>query len=534
MKIWPFKRDKRSFANPQQFIVDYFQTGLKSATGRNINADAALQASAVYACVRFLSETIASLPLHIYKKLEGGGKERATDHYLYDILHHDANPEMNSFEFRELIMVHLCLRGNAYIEMVRDNGGRVRELWPLNPDRVTVERDKITKQIAYTILLDNGRSVKIGSDRIFHIRGMSGDGLIGYSPVRYMREAIGLSLATEEYGARFFGNNANPGGVLEHPGKIGDEAQKRLKKSWNDIHEGLENAHKVAILEEGLKFHQIGIAPEDAQFLATRKFQLNEIARMFNVRPHMIGDLERSTNNNIEHQGIENVVYTIRPWAIRIEQAIKHRLLGKEDNQYFAEFLVDGLLRGDIASRYSAYATGRNGGWLSADDIRELENQNPLPNGEGKIYLTPLNMIPAGTPQPQEPMSQTPIDINRAFNAMAQDAMQRIVRREKADVMRAIKRYLIKNDLSIFSDWLEDFYKEHKDFISRNLLPVLKAFAGENQNINITEYLDKHIQFSKSEILDIVNSEEEVEDKLNNLFMGWENSRNTEGLLRST
>ena len=235
-------------------------------------------------------------------------------------------------------------------------------------------------------------------DRVWHLRGLSNDGLDGYSPISLMRQAIGLSMAAEKFGAKFFGNDARPGGILLHPGQLGDEAAKRLTETWESRHGGLSGAHRVAVLEEGLSYKEIGIPPDDAQFLETRKFQVNEIARIYRIPPHMLADLERATFSNIEHQSIDFVTHTIRPWLVRWEQSIKQNLMVPADrDRYFAEFLVDGLLRGDTKSRYEAYAIGRQNGWFSADDIREMENLNPLPDGKGEEYLIPLNMIPAGS-----------------------------------------------------------------------------------------------------------------------------------------
>lgn len=270
MKFFSKLFSRRSgIANPQKWLIDYFTGGTKSAAGINVTPDTALQASAVYASVRVLAETIASLPLHVYRRLGNGkGKEKATEHYLYPVLHEIANPEMTSFELRETMVGHLCLRGNAYAEKVFDRAGRVKELWPLNPDGVLVERDKATKQLIYIITLPGeSKQVKLSSDRILHIRGLSGNGIIGYSPIALAKESIGLALATEEYGSRFFGNASRPSGVLEHPGKLGKDAADRLKKSWEEMHRGLSNAHRVAILEEGLKWNQIGMTQEDSQYL---------------------------------------------------------------------------------------------------------------------------------------------------------------------------------------------------------------------------------------------------------------------------
>jgi len=366
----------------------------RSNTGASVTETTALSVVTVYACVRILSETLASLPLHLYKRLERG-KHRAIEHPLYQILHDIPNPEMNSFTFRETLMAHLVTWGNAYAEIEWDNYTKVKALWPLRPDRMQVWREN--DQIIYKYYLPNAAGmVTLPSYRVWHIPGLGFDGLVGYPPITLAREAIGLSLATEEFGARFFGNGAAPGGVLEHPAKLSKEAQENLRKSWNEMHSGLSNQHRLAILEEGMKWSKVGIPPDDAQFLETRKFQRNEIASFFHIPPHMIGDLDRATFSNIEEQALEFVVYTMRPWLVRWEQSINQKLLNPDERaDYFAEFLVDGLLRGNIQARYQAYATGRQWGWLSANDIRELENQNPLPGEEGDIYLNPMNMVPA-------------------------------------------------------------------------------------------------------------------------------------------
>jgi HK97 family phage portal protein len=384
---------RSTLANPQQWLIEALGGG-KAASGVAVNETTAMKSTVVFACVRILAETIASLPLPVYRRLQGGGKERANNHYLYPLLHDQPNPEMTSFEFRETLMGHLALWGNAYAEIERDGAGRVRALWPLRPDRMQVKRDD--QGLRYEYLLPDGTMAALRQTNVMHIRGLSGDGIVGYSPIRLAREAIGFSLATEEFGARFFGQGAHPGGIVEYPGKLSDEARKRYKESVQEAYGGLGKAHRLMVLEEGLKYTQVGIPPEDAQFLATREFQAIEIARIFRIPPYLLQDFSRATFSNVEHTAISFVVHTVRPWLIRIEQAFKRDLFpSPERDTYFAEFLVDGLLRGDIKSRYDAYAVGRNWGWLSADDIRELENMNPLPDGQGKIYLIPTNMRPA-------------------------------------------------------------------------------------------------------------------------------------------
>lgn len=367
--------------------------GVDTTAGVSVNEITALQSAAVYACVRLLAETVASLPLITYRRLSNGGKERATDHPLYNVLHYQPNRFMSSFEWRETMMGHLLLWGNAYSRIEDDASGNVIELYPMRPDRVQISQTE--EGLIYTYSPPGREVVALPEDRIFHVPGFSLDGIVGISTIAQARQAIGLSLATEEFGSRFFGNGARPGGVLEHPGTLTDEAMERLRLSWEQSHTGTANAHKVAILEEGMKYTQIGIPPDDAQFLETRKFQLAEIARIFRVPAHLIGDLDRATFSNIEHQSLEFVIHSVRPWLVRWEQAIMRSLLLKrERNQIFAEFLVDGLLRGDTMSRYQAYATAVTNGWMSRNEIRQLENLNPV---EGlDEYLVPMNMMESG------------------------------------------------------------------------------------------------------------------------------------------
>ena len=389
------KRERRNKPSKemQDFIrgVDVDFIG-NSNSGVQVDELRALQTSAVYACVKILAETVASLPLHLFKKGKGGKSEMAEQHPLFSCLYEMPNDEMTSFEFREMMMTSLLLWGNAYARKIRKNG-HVTELWYLKPQLMTVERDTQTGKIKYTYSDDiTNQTYEYKPEQIFHVKGLSLDGVTGLSPISQAREAVGLSLATEEYGAKFFGNGARPGGVLEHPGILKDP--EKLRESWNKVYQGTRNSHKVAVLEEGMKYHTIGIAPEDAQFLETRKYQVNEICRIFRVPPHLVGDLERATFSNIEHQSIEFVQHTIRPWLVRWEQAISRSLLDeKERLLYFSRFNVDGLMRGDYKSRMEGYAIGRQNGWLSANDIRHLEDLPPIPKEQGgDAYLVNGNM----------------------------------------------------------------------------------------------------------------------------------------------
>ena len=370
-----------------------------STAGKTVTERSAMQMTAVYACVRILSEAIAGLPLHLYRYGEDGSKQKALDHPLYTLLHDEPNPEMSSFVFRETLMTHLLLWGNAYAQILRNGKGDVIALYPLMPNKMTVDRDD-EGHLYYSYQRSNDEALKPNSrvilspHEVLHIPGLGFDGLVGYSPIAMAKNAIGLAIATEEYGAKFFANGAAPSGVLEHPGTIKDPS--RVREAWQSQFGGSSNSGKVAVLEEGMKYTPISISPEQAQFLETRKFQINEIARIFRVPPHMVGDLEKSSFSNIEQQSLEFVKYTLDPWVVRWEQSIMRGLLSPDEKkQYFAKFNVDGLLRGDYQSRMNGYAVGRQNGWMSANDIRELENMDRIPAEEGgDLYLINGNMPP--------------------------------------------------------------------------------------------------------------------------------------------
>lgn len=295
--------------------------------------------------------------------------------------------------FKDTLTAHVLTWGNGYAEIERSKNGYPIALWPLTPNRVQLERDKKTLQIQYKIALPDGGTTTLSANQVFHIPGPGFDGIKGYSVLTMFRESVGLGLSLQEYSARFFGNGAAPMGVLEHPSALKDPAKNYLRDSWNEMHQGLSNVHRVAILEEGMKYHQIGISPEDAQMLESRKFSQLEMASIFQIPPHKMGNLDRATFTNIEHQAQEFLTDTLLYWLTLWEQTVYWKLLSSADQlRYFAEFLTASLLRGDLKSRYDAYAVARQWGWMSADDVREKENENPLPDGQGKGYLIPLNM----------------------------------------------------------------------------------------------------------------------------------------------
>ena len=371
-----------------------------SSSGKTVTERSAMQMTAVYACVRILAESIAGLPLHLYRYNSKGGKEKAAEHPLFFLLHDEPNPEMTSFVFRETMMTHLLLWGNAYAQVIRNGRGAVAALYPLMANRMRVDRDDSGRlYYEYTCYGDETgkrtcETVKLKPEDVLHIPGLGFDGLVGYSPIAMAKNAIGMAMACEEFGSKFFANGAAPGGVLEHPGILKDPA--RVRESWNATFGGSGNANKVAVLEEGMKYTPISISPNEAQFLETRKFQIDEIARIFRIPPHMIGDLERSSFSNIEQQSLEFVKYTVGPWVMRWEQSLARRLLTEsERTKYLIKFNLDGLLRGDYESRMNGYATARQNGWMSANDIRELENMDRISAEEGgDLYLVNGSMTP--------------------------------------------------------------------------------------------------------------------------------------------
>ena len=372
--------------------VFYFGT---SGSGKSVTAQTAIQLSTVYACVRVISETVASLPLGVYEATDDGNL-KAGDHPLYHLLHDEPNAEMTSFVFREVMLAHLLLYGNSYSQIIRSGKNTVVGLYPLLPDHMDVDRDS-KGNLTYIYTTSDGKTVVIKPQDILHIPGLGFDGIIGYSPIALEKNAIGLGIASEEYGSKFFSNGARPSGILTHPNTV--KNPKAVRESWNSAYGGSSNSNRVAILEEGMTFTPLSIPNNEAQFLETRKFQVDEICRIFRVPPHLVGNLEHATFSNIEHQSIDFAVHTIRPWLVRIEQSMNRALFtDQEKGRFYVQFNIDGLMRGDYKSRMEGYAIARQNGWMSANDIRALENQNPIPKEEGgDAYLVNGNMIPITT-----------------------------------------------------------------------------------------------------------------------------------------
>lgn len=452
----------------------------------------ALAIPAVFACVRAISEDVAKLPLVLYRETDGRGKERVKNHPLYRILRDRPNPNMTAFDLRCAVTAHALTWGNGYVEIVRDGNFRPVEFWLLEPDRVEVRYSDAPGArpgevvYIYDDPIEKRRRTLFDVD-VIHIKGLGYDGLLGYSVIEWARRSLALTAATEKFGSSFFANSSLPKGVLEHPGVVGDEGQKNIRDSWEKIHRGAANYGKVAILEEGMKFNAITIPPEDAQFLETRQFQIPEVCRWFRMPPHKIADLTRATFSNIEHSSIEYVGDTLLPWLVRWEQEIRRKCFSGSESSLFAEHLTAALLRGDLKSRYDAYAIGRQWGWLSPDDVREFENLNPIDGAGGKIYLVPTNManaevfakakdeVPKPIPSPDlakaPAPTTTPATASRAFRDLVVESVSRL-RRSEAD---KISRHSKREDSA---SWASQFVANQRAIAEAEFKPLAVAFVG--------------------------------------------------------
>jgi HK97 family phage portal protein len=545
-------------AHPSDTSTDWariFGSGWSSPAGVDVTPDSSLSSGAVFACVRVLAESVASLPLITYKRLPDGGKERATGHPIYRLLHDAPNPEMTSFEFRETMMSYLCRWGNAFAEIERNGAGYPVGLWPLRPSQMGIERTN--GRIIYHYSLSDGQELRLPARSVMHQRFM-GTGWWGDSPVRLGLRSLGLDLAAEEYGSRYFGNGAQPGIVLKHPGLLGPEAAKNIKESWAQQHQGLSNAQRVSVLEEGMEIDKLTSPPDEAQFLQTRKFQRSVIAGWFRIPPHMIGDLDNATFSNIEEQGINFVTHTLRPWLVRTESRYdQDLLLDDERKEYVIEHLVDALLRGNTESRYNSYSTAILNAILSPNEVRAMENLNPYDGGD--TYLRPLNLSPVGE-EPAEIVDEdrsvdactcghdhagesghveTRADdqqltnrqaLARSFSALYEDAAQRVINREAADLGRALPKQL-NGTPAEFRQWLTEFYEKlaaaipgyYQASMKTLTTQTVAAVAAELDEYVptdfaefITEYLENYAQAytirHQKELLGIVQNAEQGDD----------------------
>lgn len=429
-----------------------------STAGVSVTPDTALKISTVFACVGLLSETIASLPIVIFRYMENeDGRERARNHPLYPVLHDQANETQTAFEFVQMMQTHALMSRNGCggcAKIIAGPRGFADSLEPLHPDNV--RKEKLSNgRIRYQVREDNGREKAYLDEDIFEVRGMSLDGWNSVSVVSYARDSFGLSLAAERYGGRFFRNDSRPGGVLTTEGSLKKDAAQRIKGEWEEFHTG-SNQHRIAVLEQGLKWQQVGISPEEAQFLGTREFQAEDVCRWFRVPPHMVGLTSKATSwgSGLEEMNLGFLAYTLRPWLTRWIQAIKRDLI-LAPQTYFADFIIEHLLKGDILTRYNAYAVARQWGWMSVNEIRRLENLNPVQGGD--VYLSPLNMGPVAT-SPPAPLLRG--EGREHYRLLVEESAARLVRKE----MGAIGR------LPTDGQWVagvERFFSDHAALVAQ-------------------------------------------------------------------
>jgi HK97 family phage portal protein len=393
MSGWAQKRF--NLRKPPQWFVEYVGGGA-SASGVKVGHQSALKYTPFWAAVRIISGTMGALPFKIYRRLDNGGKQPMPGHWLYPLIHERPNEYMDWLTFAETRQAHVLCYGNAYAEIQRDGAGRPVSLWPLLPNR-TARKATESGVLYYEVQLPSGELVQLPDENVLHIKGLGFDGYTGYDVVSYHKDAIGYGIAVKEYGARFYQNDANPGGVLECPTAMSDVAYKRLKESWNEQHTGLSNAHRMQLLEEGTKWTKIGVEPDKAQAIEAQKFTVDDCARIFQIPPHKLQSMEFSKYANVYDLNNDFYCSTMLYWFRKWEQEINFKLFAPgERGTLFCEILVDALLRGNVEARTAFYTAGRQGGWLSTNDIRAKENMNPI-GPEGDVYLDPLNMAPAGT-----------------------------------------------------------------------------------------------------------------------------------------
>ena len=445
----------------------YGDVGPMTRAGVRIDGDNAMRISAVYGCVRIISETLGSLPLITYRRLSDGGKERAPKHWVYPLLHHRPNRWQTTIEFVEMMTAHCVLRGNAYARPVWAGNGTVEQLIPLHPDHMRMAHlPNGRMQYRYQNPVSMQEEVYL-EDEIFHLRGLSLDGHMGLSVIGYQRETIGMTLAAQEYGARFFAKDATPTLLLKHPGHFPDApTREAFKKSWRSAQRG---GSGTAVLEDGLSVEKLGVSNEDAQFLETRKFQIADVARIFRVPLVLLQETEKSTSwgTGIEQFMLAFVIHCMRPWAVRWEQALGRAFLedlgGDEGGEYFAEFLLTALLRGDQKSRYESYSSGIQAGWLTRNEARGFENMNPLPGLDAP--LAPMNMASPGQSRPRQPPAEEPADDDEDDA----EAAARLVEVEVSAAQRMYEHAFRTKDLGSWSAWIRRFYGLHQATVVREL-----------------------------------------------------------------
>lgn len=518
-----------------------------TASGETVGPTTALRLSVYFACIRNISEDVGKLPVMVYEDMPDGTKRRERDNPIWELLGEKPNSEMSAMTFRETLTHHALGWGNGYAEIVRNVAGEAIELWPITPERVKPFRAadrSLWFQVQSAATSGYREPNYVPAADMLHIHGLGYDGCGGYSVASYAKESIGSGLALDKYGASFFGNGALPGAVLEHPASLSPKALQNLRKSWEEMHKGAGNAHKAAILEEGMKLNKISVNPNDAQFIESKQHTVEDICRWFRMPPHMVQHLLRATFANIEHQGIEYVKFTLEAWLQRWEQEVKRKLLGS--GNYYFEHNINGLLRGDTQSRYAAYAVGRQWGWMSANDIRRLENLDPIDGGD--VYLSPQNMTPADrlndVIDAQIAGKQTGSQPNNNPNAPDPTANARTLESLRQPLVAAIKTLLQKESDRAkaaakkpdkFNAWLDEFYSEHRTYAIGKIVPCVvswNAVAADygGHYVNAADIADAHCKRTHGELLEASGTATvaTIEPTIERLTSEWTETRAAE------
>ncbi len=455
-------RQTSTTSQPEQWFIDFVNGGVSSVSGVVVNEHTALTYSPFWAGVRILSGGVSALPFPTFRKV-AGGKEIVDNAPTMRLLNLEANPFIDSMTFRETLEAQAVTYGNGFANIERDGAGRPIGLWPLLPN--TVQR--VVGENGdpfYELTLPNGEKRGLLDRDVLHIHGLGFDGLSGYNVVRMQKDALGLGMATKRYGAAFFGNNADPGGVITHPNKMSEGAQKRWKKSWKDMHQGVEKSHLIAIMEEGMTYTRIGVSPEDAQAIETQKFSVDDVARILNIPPHMLASMERATFSNIEQQSLDflkqTLFYWLRKWEIECNRKL---IMPSQQGTVFVEHKIEAFLRGDIKARYDSYKLGKEGGWLNTNEIRAFENMNSV-GPEGDVYVTVSNSN----------------DADVVDDDASDDDVRNLYRNTWATLLtkesKAIGRLIKHPDTLLVK--AESFYADHARHICRVIEPLLRSQLG--------------------------------------------------------
>ena len=515
MGFFPTIKEMRSsLATPEKWLVDWFKGGVETKSGISVNENTAVNFSAVFNAVTIISGTIMQLPFILYKKDKNGVRERATEHPLYDLMHRKVNKRMTASFFRQTMQAHLVLWGNAYAQIIYGKDGRVKELWPLRPGKMKVEL--VNNEPKYPYQRDNGGDYVFGEGEILHLAGLGYDGVMGYSVVQLARETIGLGMAMDEYQARFYGSGTHPGIVVKHPGKLSNETHQHLQKSLSDKYSGLGNSHKLMVLEDGMEPFKLDMPLADAEFIASKRHTVEDIARWFNLPVHMLKDLERATNNNIEHQSIEFTRFNMAPWFTLWQDQCGMVLISEsEQKTHWFEFILDALLRADTQTRYEAESKAVSGSIMTPNEVRKLENLPPIEGGD-RLFVA-VNLMPIDQAGQNILKADTAKRVNALIQGLYTDAFGRMTRAE----VNGINKLENKDTITVITD----FYDSKRDYFEKVLNPVIEFHFKANNDINADAKLltriiiERYIEDSKQELFD--------NRDIKNLFESWEKTKHT-------